>query len=85
MKDILRWDSKLSNGSRRGPEKMESEKVKSIPDVNPGEVGFPCSYNGKPGSAVWSESNEDKSLDMETSSSSSHYDESEEISFVSKQ
>ncbi|KAK7284898.1 hypothetical protein RJT34_19652 [Clitoria ternatea] len=71
VKDILKWDSsvsrrKVSNGNKE--------------DEN---VGFSCSYNvGRPSSAVWSESNEDKSLDMETSSSGHSDDYSEGIQFV---
>ncbi|XP_061340299.1 uncharacterized protein LOC133286827 [Gastrolobium bilobum] len=75
VKDILKWDSslgrrKLSNDKEQ--EKMTSQKVNSMVNANANacEVGFPCTYNGRPSSAVWSESNEDKSLDMETSSSS---------------
>ncbi|XP_054804893.1 uncharacterized protein LOC129307961 [Prosopis cineraria] len=52
--------------------------------VSTDEVGFPGSYNGRPSSAVWSETNEDKSMDMETSSSTSYSDESHEIDLVSK-
>ncbi|KAK4281619.1 hypothetical protein QN277_013090 [Acacia crassicarpa] len=52
--------------------------------VSTDQVGFPCSYNGRPSSAVWSETNEDKSLDMETSCSTSYSDESHEIDLVSK-
>ncbi|XP_028768446.1 uncharacterized protein LOC114726039 [Neltuma alba] len=52
--------------------------------VSNDQVGFPCSYNGRPSSAVWSETNEDKSLDMETSSSTSYSDESHDIDLLSE-
>ncbi|RDX77294.1 hypothetical protein CR513_42606, partial [Mucuna pruriens] len=74
VKDILRWDSSV--GRRKVSNKKEEEKT--VNNVNACEVGFACSYNGRASSAVWSESNEDKSLDMETSSSGY----SEEIHFV---
>lgn len=71
------------NGSRKEEEKMVSEKAKNNFNLRNYEVGFPCSYNGRSSSAVWSETNEDKSLDMETSSSGQS-DDSDEIGFVSK-
>ncbi|RDX84566.1 hypothetical protein CR513_34361, partial [Mucuna pruriens] len=49
------------------------------------EVGLTCSCNARPSSAVWSESNEDKSLDLETCSSAHSFDDSvEEIEFLNK-
>ncbi|KAI4349005.1 hypothetical protein L6164_009664 [Bauhinia variegata] len=91
VKDILRWDSpvvgkKISNGSKRQePEKMEFHKEKNSSDVSPCEMGFSCSSNGRLSSAVWSESNEDKSLDLEPSTSGHSDDEFQEIDFVCKQ
>ncbi|CAJ1887127.1 unnamed protein product [Sphenostylis stenocarpa] len=75
VKDILKWDSSV--GRKKGSNKKEEEKTVNV-NVNACEVGFACSYNGRPSSAVWSETNEDKSLDMETSSSGY----SEEIHFM---
>ena len=43
-----------------------------------------CSCNGRPSSAVWSESNEDKSLDLDSSISSQSVD-LEVIEFLTKQ
>ena len=103
VKDILRWDSsvgrrKVYNGCRKEQEKLVSQRDRNnnnnknnVGNANACEVGFRCSYNGSASSAVWSESNEDKSLDTETSSSASsgHYDgddDSEEIiDFVTNQ
>ncbi|KAI4300432.1 hypothetical protein L6164_033813 [Bauhinia variegata] len=91
VKDILRWDSpagrkKISNGSKQQEqEKMQSHKEKKSSDVNAREMGFSCSSIGRFSSAIWSESNEDKSLDVETSTSGHSDDESEEIDYVSKQ
>lgn len=89
VKDILKWDSsaagrrKLSNGKERQKMDSDSQNDNNMVNGNVSEVGFSCSYNGRPSSAVWSESNGDKSLDMETSSSG-HSDEYEEgiIHFV---
>ncbi|XP_027366539.1 uncharacterized protein LOC113872870 [Abrus precatorius] len=70
VKDILRWDS-----SKKGCSKKNHDDVAEV-------VGSMCSCNGRPSSALWSESNEDKSLDLETSSSEHSV---EEIGFVKKQ
>ncbi|TKY62024.1 hypothetical protein E2542_SST11879 [Spatholobus suberectus] len=70
VKDTLRWDSSV--GRRKKVSKANKETVNVNVNVNA------CSYNGRASSAVWSESNEDKSLDMETSSSGY----SEEVHFV---
>lgn len=52
------------------------------------EISGSCPCTGRPSSAIWSESNEEKSLDLETStsrSSTSHSDEdSDEIDFLTK-
>lgn len=86
VKDILKWDSsvgrrKLSNGCSKEQEKLDfsTNNNSNMGNANVCEVGFICSYNGRTSSAVWSESNEDKSQDMETSSScSSHCDEDDD-------
>ncbi|KAK7378765.1 hypothetical protein VNO80_04212 [Phaseolus coccineus] len=75
VKDILRWDSSV--GRKKGSNKKEDEETVNV-NASVCEVGFACSYNGRTSSALWSETNEDKSLDMETSSSGY----SEEIHFL---
>ncbi|XVE76015.1 hypothetical protein DITRI_Ditri12bG0138800 [Diplodiscus trichospermus] len=76
VKDILRWDSTVgkNNLSRRKTSAAMEERSGS-------EMGFSCSYNGRPSSAIWSESNEEKSLDMDldTSCSCSESEDFEEI------
>lgn len=74
-KSSVKWGSrrKLCNGTE---EKMEESQKESN---NASEVGFLCSYNGRTSSAVWSESNEDKSP---SSSGHSDDDDSEVIHFV---
>ncbi|XP_015901978.3 uncharacterized protein LOC107434963 [Ziziphus jujuba] len=90
VKDILRWDSsvghrKLSSEKQR----MEEKKVagvedQSVSEISGNEIGIvSCPCTGRPSSAVWSESNEEKSLDLETSSSGLS-DDSEEIEFLSR-
>ncbi|GMI96643.1 TON1 Recruiting Motif 28 [Hibiscus trionum] len=71
VKDILGYDPTVAknNPSRR--------KMSSSEDKSGYEMGFSCSYNGRPSSAVWSESNEEKSLD--TSCSCSQSEDFEEI------
>jgi hypothetical protein len=66
VKDILRWDSSIG---KRNIKCYNEIRVCSC------EVGFTCSSC----SAVWSESNEDKSMDMETSSSGNSCDCVEEF------
>ncbi|MBA0650968.1 hypothetical protein Goklo_018341 [Gossypium klotzschianum] len=79
VKDILRWDPAVAKNNI-SQKKMSSST--SIPEDKSGyEMGFSCSYNGRPSSAVWSESNEEKSLD--TSCSCSQSEDFEEI-FLSK-
>ncbi|QCD98031.1 hypothetical protein DEO72_LG6g2746 [Vigna unguiculata] len=76
VKDILKWDSSV--GRKKGSNKKEDEETVNV-NANACEVGgFVCSYNGRTSSAVWSETNEDKSLDMETSSSGY----SDEVHFI---
>ncbi|XP_028789942.1 uncharacterized protein LOC114746528 [Neltuma alba] len=85
VKEILRWDSSTGRGELLNgfSEKTDSQKDNNISDFSACEVEFLCSCNGRPSSAVWSESNEDKSLGMETSISS-QCDEFEEFDFLSK-
>ncbi|KAG4996318.1 hypothetical protein AAZX31_10G063400 [Glycine max] len=83
---------KLTNRKRETIEGGAVAKVNKDSDdddvvvVGSCEVGFTCSCNGRPSSAVWSESNEDKSLDLESSSSGNSFDDSvvEEIEFLNK-
>ncbi|CAJ2672664.1 unnamed protein product [Trifolium pratense] len=74
VKDILRWDSSIGKRDRKCYNEI---RVCSC------EVGFTCSScncNGRHSSSgVWSESNEDKSLDTETSSSGNSCDEVDEF------
>ncbi|XP_022766103.1 uncharacterized protein LOC111310988 [Durio zibethinus] len=80
VKDILRWDSTV------GKNNLSPRKISSAMEEKSGcQMGFSCSYNGRPSSAVWSESNEEKSLDMDsdTSCSCSQSEDFEEI-FMSK-
>lgn len=72
-----RNQKKEIEGGDRNKKHQQQQQVASA-DNN--QVGFPCSYiKGRPSSAVWSETNEDKSLDMETSTSTSYSDESHEV------
>ncbi|OVA05953.1 hypothetical protein BVC80_1707g58 [Macleaya cordata] len=82
VKDILRWDS--SNGRKRVAEEMreKEETTLDLDEIRVSEVGFSCSCNSRVSSA-WSESNEEKSMDLETSSSRS--EDSEEMDFVGEQ
>ncbi|XP_022746778.1 uncharacterized protein LOC111296645 [Durio zibethinus] len=80
IKDILRWDSTV------GKNNLSQRKISSAVEEKSGSVmGFSCSYAGRPSSAHWSESNEEKSLDMDldTSSSYSQSEDFEEI-FMAK-
>nr|DAD48637.1 TPA_asm: hypothetical protein HUJ06_018574 [Nelumbo nucifera] len=82
VKDILRWDScdgrKLCMEDNRleTPAPMEVSEEKEVIT----EMGFSCSCNSRLSSA-WSESNEEKSEDLETSTSSRSED-SEEMEFI---
>lgn len=60
------------------------EDNKSASGISASEISYSCSCNGRPSSAIWSESNEDKSLDMDSSISSQSVD-SEVIEFLTKQ
>ncbi|XP_030493918.2 stress response protein NST1-like [Cannabis sativa] len=66
---------------------MEEKVVRGDDQVMTGcEISGSCPCTGRPSSAtIWSETNEEKSLDLETSSStSSHYEHSDEIDFLTK-
>ncbi|KAA3455191.1 zinc-regulated protein 8-like [Gossypium australe] len=79
VKDILRWDPAVDKNNLS--QKKMSSSTSISEDKSGYEMGFSCSYNGRPSSAVWSESNEEKSLD--TSCSCSQSEDFEEI-FLSK-
>ncbi|MBA0713350.1 hypothetical protein Golax_012390, partial [Gossypium laxum] len=79
VKDILRWDPAVAKNNLS--QKKMSSSTPISEDKSGYEMGFSCSYNGRPSSAVWSESNEEKSLD--TSCSCSQSEDFEEI-FLSK-
>lgn len=79
VKDILRWDPAVAKNNLSQKKMPSSTSISE--DKSGYETGFSCSYNGRPSSAVWSESNEEKSLD--TSCSCSQSEDFEEI-FLSK-
>lgn len=83
VKDILRWDSSVGRKKFTEEFKNVSEEMVGVEEKSASEMRFSCSCNGRL-SSVWSESNEEKSLDMETSSSSQS-EVSAEIDFVSKE
>lgn len=83
VKDILRWDSSVGRKKFSEELKNANRDIVGVEEKSPSEMGFSCSCNGRL-SSVWSESNEEKSLDMETSSSSQS-ELSAEIDFVSKE
>ncbi|RVW48025.1 hypothetical protein CK203_089180 [Vitis vinifera] len=84
VKDILRWDSSVGRKKLTEEFKNVSEEMVGVEEKSASEMGFSCSCNGRL-SSVWSESNEEKSLDMETSSSSQSEVSAEIIDFVSKE
>ncbi|PON31408.1 histone-lysine N-methyltransferase SETD1B-like protein [Parasponia andersonii] len=72
-----------SNGVVKGTSVVkEEEKTVSTYSHDDDRVMTACT--GRPSSAIWSESNEEKSLDLETSSSSSQFPDSEELDFLTK-
>ncbi|KAI9153577.1 hypothetical protein LWI28_013362 [Acer negundo] len=89
VKDILRWDSSVGRSKASNEtfkEHMVGVEEKSASEKSACEMGFSCSCDGRPSSAVWSESNEDKSLDLDLETSCSSQCEDyfgEEIEFVS--
>uniref|UniRef100_A0A5B7B829 DUF4378 domain-containing protein n=1 Tax=Davidia involucrata TaxID=16924 RepID=A0A5B7B829_DAVIN len=84
----IRGDGVSSDGRRKSARKSENvqENVVGVDDKSDSEMGFSCSCNHSRhnSSTVWSESNEEKSLDLETSSSCRSED-SKEIAFVSRE
>ncbi|XP_039026335.1 uncharacterized protein LOC120159887 [Hibiscus syriacus] len=76
VKDILNRDPTVA---KNNPSRT---KMSSSEDKSGYGMGFSCSYNGRPSSAVWSESNEEKSLD--TSCSCSQSEDFEEILMSSR-
>ncbi|KAI3985107.1 hypothetical protein MKX01_027193 [Papaver californicum] len=78
VKDILRWDS--NNGRKRITEEMikVTKTEDSDDEIRASDMGFSCSCNNSRVSSAWSESNEEKSLDLETSSSRSDEDSDED-------
>ncbi|KAF8397872.1 hypothetical protein HHK36_016797 [Tetracentron sinense] len=79
VKDILRWDSSVGRKNPAEGKRETSEIILDLEEKGDSEIGFSCSCNSRLSSA-WSESNEEKSLDLETSSSRS--EEYEEMEFV---
>ncbi|KAF5750484.1 hypothetical protein HS088_TW03G00821 [Tripterygium wilfordii] len=90
VRDILRLDSSV--GRKRPPNERISERKqgiaeKSSPEANDCEIGSSCNHNGRPSSAVWSESNEEQSMDFDLETSSSSQSEEllgSEIEFVNQ-
>ncbi|GMI71028.1 TON1 Recruiting Motif 28 [Hibiscus trionum] len=78
VKDILKWDPTVAKNNPSRRKMSSSTSASASEDKSGNEMGFSCSYNGRPSSAVWSESNEEKSLD--TSCSCSQSEDFEEIS-----
>ncbi|KAF3441705.1 hypothetical protein FNV43_RR15620 [Rhamnella rubrinervis] len=92
VKDVLRWDSSVGRrkvSNEISNERMQGKMVLGVKDqivseISAQEISNSCACTGRPSSAVWSESNEDKSFDLETSSCSLSEHDSEEIEFVSR-
>ncbi|KAG8647087.1 uncharacterized protein LOC110607639 [Manihot esculenta] len=81
VKDMKRWDSSLprinlsnERENKRGQAIKANVHEKSACD----QMGFACSCNGGPTSAVWSESNEEKSWDLDLEASSSSQSDAED-------
>ncbi|KAG7961317.1 hypothetical protein I3843_09G009400 [Carya illinoinensis] len=87
VKDILKWDSSVCRTSNESLKRMHKKTVamedKSASDKSACETMYSCSCNGRPSSAIWSESNEERSLDLDFSSSSQSVD-SEVIELLTK-
>ncbi|XP_043716605.1 uncharacterized protein DDB_G0283697-like isoform X2 [Telopea speciosissima] len=83
VKDILRRDS--SDGRKAFTMERRQDRKETIEALDGNrvvsEMGLSCSCNSTL-SSVWSESNEDKSEDLETSSSSRSDEDSEEMEFL---
>lgn len=68
------------------PQKSGARIVENMDAKSANEVGFSCSCNNsRLSSAGWSESNEERSLDTETSTSCSRSEDSEELDCVTRQ
>ncbi|KAG6638025.1 hypothetical protein CIPAW_10G006300 [Carya illinoinensis] len=89
VKDILMWDSSVgrrrtcNESLKKMQKKMVAEGDESASKINACETNHSCSCNSRPSSAFWSESNEDRSLDMDFSSSSQSVD-SEVLELLSR-
>ncbi|XP_043699880.1 RNA polymerase-associated protein LEO1-like [Telopea speciosissima] len=71
VKDILRWDSSDGRKAFAMEKRQDQEKRETLEGNRAvSEMGLSCSCNSRV-SSIWSESNEDKSEDLETSSSRS--------------
>ncbi|BBH07687.1 hypothetical protein Prudu_019692 [Prunus dulcis] len=84
------WDSSVGRRKISNEEKIES--CLAVEEQTASEMSTGCevcfsssSCTGRPSSAVWSETNEDKSLDLDTASSSSQSEDSEVIEFETQQ
>nr|DAD28752.1 TPA_asm: hypothetical protein HUJ06_030220 [Nelumbo nucifera] len=81
VKDILRWDSSDGRKICQDDDRLENREPMEVLDYNRvSEMGFSCSCNTRLSSA-WSESNEEKSEDLETSTSS-RSEASEAMEFI---
>ncbi|KAF5473604.1 hypothetical protein F2P56_010204 [Juglans regia] len=89
VKDILMWDSSVgrrrtcNESLKKMQKKIVAEGDESASKINACETNHSCSCNSRPSSAFWSESNEDRSLDMDFSSSSQSVD-SEVLELLSR-
>ncbi|XP_062117530.1 uncharacterized protein LOC133831299 [Humulus lupulus] len=82
VKDILR---KVTVEEKRVSDTHDDDDDDDDQVMTGCENSGSCPCTGRPSSAIWSESNEEKSLDLETSSStSSHCEDSDEIDFLTK-
>ncbi|PIA25229.1 hypothetical protein AQUCO_12200009v1 [Aquilegia coerulea] len=79
VKDIIRWNSSNSVQFFTEERREKEELVMGFEDKVISEMGLSCSCNSRR-SSVWSESNEEKSFDLDTSSSRS--EDSEDMEFV---
>ncbi|OAY42861.1 uncharacterized protein LOC110619943 [Manihot esculenta] len=91
VKDSRRWGSSLNRTKlpNERENKREQEIMVNAHEKSTCEVGSSCSCNGRLSSAIWSESNEDKSWDLDLETASSSQSEEEEdclgnFEFVSK-
>ncbi|KAF5178220.1 histone-lysine N-methyltransferase SETD1B-like protein [Thalictrum thalictroides] len=82
VKDIIRWNSSNSVNFFTEERQEKEELVMGFEEKVISEIGLSCSCNSRR-SSVWSESNEEKSFDLDTSSSRS--EDSEDMEFVHQQ